>query len=75
MKLRLCHYVCERCGKPNPMVHHKVHLNETNVDDMAIAIGMDNLECLCIDCHNTEHFGAPSRHISFDVFGNIEDVD
>ena len=57
------------------MVHHKVHLNETNVDDMAIAIGMDNLECLCIDCHNTEHFGAPSRHISFDVFGNIEDVD
>jgi 5-methylcytosine-specific restriction endonuclease McrA len=50
--------ICERCGKPNGIiVHHKIHLNETNITDDNITLNFDNLELLCIDCHNKEHMG------------------
>ena len=61
-------YWCERCKakgiyQPARLVHHKVHLNKNNIKDPAIALGFDNLEALCQDCHNKEHFGdkTPSR--------------
>lgn len=49
------HYICERCGRPATICHHKTWLNDVNVHDPAIALSFDNLECLCIDCHNAEH--------------------
>ncbi len=48
-------YICERCGKPAAICHHKQWLNGSNVKDLNIALGFDNLEALCIDCHNAEH--------------------
>ncbi len=52
---------CERCIKkgilePAKIVHHKIHLNEANVNDPEVAYGFENLEALCLDCHNKEHF-------------------
>lgn len=41
------HYICERCGRPAQICHHKTYLNGTNVHDPAIALSFDNLEALC----------------------------
>ena len=38
------------------IVHHKVHLTADNIYDPATTISFDNLELLCMDCHNKEHF-------------------
>ena len=53
-------HLCERClarGRYEParIVHHKVHLTAANLGDPELMYGFDNLEALCIDCHNTEH--------------------
>ena len=66
-------YVCERCGKPATICHHKTWLNGENVHDPNIALSFDNLEALCIDCHNAEH-GAKHSVILFDEEGNIDRV-
>lgn len=47
--------LCERCGKPGYIVHHKKHLTPDNIHDADIALNHDNLEYLCLDCHNIEH--------------------
>ena len=56
------HSLCERCLKkghivPAKIVHHKIELNTENVTDPSIALNHQNLEALCQDCHNKEHFG------------------
>ena len=84
------HCICERCGKPvyvdgindylikehrtKGIVHHKIHLNETNVKDDNIAYGFDNLELLCIEDHNKEHFntGILREGFTFDENGNLK---
>ena len=66
-------YICERCGKPAQICHHKIWLNATNVHDPMIALNPDNLEALCIDCHNAEH-GLKHDVAIFDDNGNITDV-
>lgn len=48
-------YVCERCGSPAVICHHKKWLNDVNVHDPKIALSFDNLEALCLECHNAEH--------------------
>lgn len=48
-------YICERCGKPATICHHKTYLNGTNVNDPTISLNFNNLEALCLDCHNAEH--------------------
>lgn len=48
--------ICERCGKPNgTIVHHKIYLDETNINNPDIALNFKNFELLCQDCHNHEH--------------------
>ena len=62
-------YICERCGRPAVICHHKQHLNGQNVTDPAIALSFDNLEALCQDCHNEEHFST--ARTQFDSSGNV----
>lgn len=71
MSLRL--YTCERCGKPARICHHKTWLNGSNIQDPEIALGFDNLEALCIDCHNAEH-GLKHDVTLFDDAGDISEV-
>lgn len=48
--------ICERCGKPNSkQVHHKILLNETNINDPDVTLNFKNLELLCDICHQLEH--------------------
>ena len=66
-------YICERCGKPAQICHHKQYLNAQNVQDPNIALNPENLEALCIDCHNAEH-GSRHSVTLFDGSGNIQEV-
>lgn len=50
--------ICERCGAAGDIVHHKAHLTPANINDPRVALSFDNLELLCQDCHNKEHFKA-----------------
>ncbi len=66
-------YICERCGKPATICHHKTWLNGTNINDPAITLSFDNLEALCIECHNAEH-GAKQSVTIFNDDGSIDQV-
>lgn len=81
--------ICERCNRPvylsgindylpkekrlKGIVHHKEHLNESNYTKEEIAYDFNNLELLCIDCHNEEHMSTDILRdgFKFDEDGNI----
>ncbi|MFV9511816.1 HNH endonuclease [Tepidibacillus sp. LV47] len=65
--------ICERCGRPADIVHHKVYLNPSNINNPAITLSFNNLELLCIDCHNKEHSAKlpVSDGLMFDDEGNL----
>jgi len=60
--------LCERCLSrgmivPGYIVHHKCYLTPENIQDTSITLNWDNLEYLCHDCHNNEHFSEkPIRY-------------
>ena len=70
--------LCERCMKKGIIkagyiVHHKEYLNPANINNPDISLGWDNLEYLCLDCHNQEH-GIKSiveKRYMFDSEGNV----
>ena len=67
-------YICERCGKPAEIAHHKVYLTPGNIGDVAISLNPENLEALCQACHNAEHFsagGATAAGLTFDERGEL----
>jgi 5-methylcytosine-specific restriction protein A len=67
-------YICERCGRPAEIAHHKIYLTAENMTDPDVALNPDNLEALCLDCHNQEHFGsggATAPGLSFDENGDL----
>ena len=48
--------ICERCGKPcGTIVHHKIYIDENNINNPEVTLNFDNFELLCQDCHNHEH--------------------
>lgn len=47
--------LCERCGGPGKIVHHKIYLTPNNIHDPNVTLNWDNLELLCQECHNREH--------------------
>jgi len=67
------HGICERCGGIAVLVHHKIPLTPTNINNPYIALAYDNLEALCQDCHNKEHHSANASGLGyyFDGDGNI----
>ena len=51
---------CARCNKAiihkyDLIVHHKIELNDFNVNDATVSLNPDNCECICFSCHNKEH--------------------
>ena len=70
------YYVCERCGRPATIVHHKKFINTSNIDNPEITLSWDNLEALCIDCHNKIHnrnknYAITTKETMFDENGNL----
>ncbi|MCM1052460.1 MAG: hypothetical protein NC483_00560 [Ruminococcus sp.] len=81
--------LCARCHRPvyvngisdyvskdkrlKGIVHHKEYLTDVNFNDINISLNENNLEGVCIDCHNVEHFTASvtRNDLTFDVEGNI----
>ena len=81
--------LCNRCKRPvyvdgisDPLpkekrligiVHHKEYLDTSNIYDKNITLGVDNLEGLCIGCHNKEHTqtSAVRKDYMFDDEGNL----
>lgn len=66
-------YICERCGEPGKICHHKEHITPANIHDINITLNIDNLECLCMDCHNRHHNSRENKVI-FDENGQIIEV-
>ena len=66
-------YLCERCKRPGYIVHHKSYITDENVSDAEITLNWDNLEFLCLDCHNKEHFGKEitRNDVKFDEKGQL----
>ena len=67
------HGLCERCGGPGKIVHHRVYLTPANIHDPNVTLNWENLELLCQDCHNEEHHGseATADGLTFDDDGNL----
>jgi 5-methylcytosine-specific restriction endonuclease McrA len=66
--------LCERCGEPGHIVHHKVYIDWENINNPYVTLNHDNLEYLCQTCHNKEHFErySPVREgFGFDSEGNL----
>lgn len=68
--------LCEECQKNGllrsaDIVHHKTHLTDDNVNDPEISLGWDNLEAVCIDCHNKIHYGKKTDRRYTIVDGNV----
>lgn len=65
--------LCVKCGRPGEVVHHKEHLTPQNISNPAIALGEDNLELLCRDCHAIEHTTdlPTDAALEFDEEGNL----
>lgn len=67
------HYLCERCGEPAKIVHHKKAITRTNIHDPNVTLNWDNFEALCQDCHNKEHHATQrnAKRYLFDANGNV----
>ncbi|NFB56748.1 HNH endonuclease [Clostridium sporogenes] len=65
-------YICERCGGAAYIVHHKKHIKPSNINDPNITLSWDNLQALCLDCHNVVHGGNSCIDgVSFDSNGDL----
>ena len=52
--------ICEHCGQPivrkyDCIGHHKIHLNESNIDDANVSLNPDNIALIHFKCHNEIH--------------------
>ena len=66
---------CERCKvkgiyEPARIVHHKEYITLENYLDDSVFFNIENLESLCQECHNKEHFRDKEEYF-FDNEGNV----
>lgn len=55
--------LCERCLRhgditPGYIVHHVEWLTPSNINDPTVTLGWDNLEYVCLECHNQIHMSG-----------------
>ena len=67
------HYFCERCERQDTICLHRNYISPANCNNPAITQIFDNLEALCQECHNKEHFQKYNTAI-FDANGNMTGV-
>jgi len=72
--------LCERClasglVTPAEIVHHRIHINPTNVKDPKVLLDWENLQCVCRDCHAALHpemYQKTARRFTIDKNGHVE---
>ncbi len=64
------HYICERCGQPAYICHHKKYITIKNINDPNITLSFSNLEELFLNCHNKESFKQKNTFL-FNEFGDL----
>ena len=52
------------------IVHHKCYISSANIFNTDVTLNFDNLELLCLACHNKEHF---EKNV-FDEAGDVKPV-
>jgi 5-methylcytosine-specific restriction protein A len=57
--IKFVHGLCNRCDSPGFIVHHKILLTPNNINDPEATLNWEQLEYLCLECHNQEHM---SKH-------------
>ncbi len=69
--------LCEECGKPiikayDCIGHHKIELNDSNINDPTITLNPDNVMLVHHECHNKIHrrFGYSGLRKVFLVYGS-----
>lgn len=69
--------LCEHCGKRQGyIVDHIEEINPDNINDINITLNHDNLQYLCLECHNTKTFKknfAIRENLFFDEYGNLRE--
>lgn len=65
--------LCEICKQPGYIVHHKTKLTPENISDPEVTLGWNNLQYLCVECHNVAHGDAQAtRHdVMFNESGDL----
>lgn len=68
--------LCERCGKPGKILHHKIILTPRNIDNPNVTLNWGRLQYLCHDCHEQIHNDSfPVREdVRFDNAGQLVEV-
>lgn len=71
--LERVNHICERCGAPAKIVHHRHYIDAANVTDPRVTLDHANLEALCQRCHNQEHHANDSCEpgLTFDGRGDL----
>lgn len=66
--------MCEHCQKElGYIVDHITELTPENINDPDIILNHDNLQYLCLECHNTKTFGRQKeQRYVFDDNGMIQ---
>ena len=52
-------------------VHHKTYIDVSNIQDPEVLLNKDNLEYLCMDCHNSEHHAVNNRRYFISDDGRV----
>lgn len=55
---------------PAYIIHHKEYVTDKNYEDDNVFFNIDNLESLCFNCHQKEHFSTKVDY-TFDENGNL----
>lgn len=67
--------LCEHCNdSPGYIVDHIKEISIDNINDPMITLNHDNLQYLCLECHNTKTFrkhSATREGIKFDGNGEL----
>lgn len=56
--------------KPAVILHHITYITDKNYQDDNVFYNVDNVEALCQECHNKEHF-ANKEEYTFDENGDL----
>lgn len=67
--------LCEICWanglvRAGEIVHHKIELTPDNINDINIALGFDNLQLVCRECHAKAH-DRRQRRYKVDELGRV----